>query len=163
MTTENVKNNVKIILIIIHDIMKELSKGFYNKFGDINIISEDDDITILKISVLPNEGVHEKFPYVITIKFREKGEWPLVYIDSEIYDKIKTTQYLQGQGYAGGEHKGICIKYITNGYSFKKNFKEICEDDWNIYISLLICTFNNLQDFEKGNGIKSTYKNILGI
>jgi len=27
----------------------------------------------------------------------------------------------------------------------------------------LICMFNNLQDFEKGNGIKSSYKNILSI
>jgi hypothetical protein len=27
----------------------------------------------------------------------------------------------------------------------------------------LITVFNNLQDFEKGNGIRSSYKNILSI
>jgi hypothetical protein len=27
----------------------------------------------------------------------------------------------------------------------------------------LICVFNNLQDFEKGNGIKSNYKTILSL
>jgi len=27
----------------------------------------------------------------------------------------------------------------------------------------LIITFNNIQDFEKGNGIKSSYKTILEI
>ena len=159
MATENSKTLLKMY----REIMEALRKEHFSEFGDIKHIPEDDDINILKLSVSPHDGVHKERPYVMTIKFREKEEWPLVYIDSEIYDKIKTNQYLRGQGYAGGEHKGICIKYITNGYSFKKNFKEICKDKWDIYISLLICTFNNLQDFEKGNGIKSTYKNILGI
>ena len=104
----------------------------------------------------------EKTKYTITIKFQEDRNWPLVYIDSEIYDKIKTNQYLQGKGKAG-QHKGICIKNLGYGYNFNINFKNLCDNKWENYIYHLICMFNNLQDFEKGNGIKSSYKNILSI
>jgi len=46
------------------------------------------------------------------------------------------------------------------GYIFNKYFKNLCGNKWENYIYNLICVFNNLQDFEKGNGIKSNYKNI---
>ena len=32
-----------------------------------------------------------------------------------------------------------------------------------LYIYYIITVFNNFQDFEKGNGIKSNYKNIINI
>jgi len=50
------------------------------------------------------------------MKFQEQGNWPLVFIDSVLFDKIKTTQYLQNKGRVG-EHKGIWLlgNYIHNG------------------------------------------------
>ncbi len=74
--------------------------------------------------------------------------------------KIKTRQYLENRG-ANGEHKGICIKHIGHGYPFKKNFKDYCGNEWKNYIYNIIVMFNNLQDFEKGTGINSDFKNIL--
>ena len=79
-----------------------------------------------------------------------------------MYDKIKTNQYLQNKGCVGA-HKGICIKNLAYGYNFSKNFKNICDNKWENYIFYVITLFNNLQDFEKGSGIKSSYKRILSI
>lgn len=77
-----------------------------------------------------------------------------------IFDKIKTAQYLQNKGKVG-THKGVCIKNLGYGYNFKKKFRELCDNKWENYIYYLITTFNNIQDFERGNGFKSNYKKIL--
>jgi hypothetical protein len=148
-------------LKIFRDITKALYTGYYNDLGETELIDED-NLKIIKIRVVPHEGIHKNVNYIITIKFQEEENWPLVYIDSEIYDQIKTTQYLQEKGRVG-IHKGICIKHISYAYNFNKNFKNLCGNKWENYIYHLICVFNNLQDFEKGNGIKSNYKNILSI
>ena len=140
------------------DISKSIYTGYYTDLGQTDII-EESTLENIKISCIPHEGIHEKIKYTITIKFQEDRNWPLVYIDSEIYDKIKTKQYLQGKGKAG-QHKGICIKNLGYVYNFNINFKNLCDNKWENYIYHLICMFNNLQDFEKGNGIKSSYKII---
>ena len=144
------------------DISKSIYTGYYTDLGQTGII-EESTLENIKISCIPHEGIHEKIKYTITIKFQEEGNWPLIYIDSDIYDKIKTSRYLQNSGFRGGIHKGICIQNLTYGYNFNKNFKKLCDNKWENYIYNLICVFNNLQDFEKGNGIKSNYKNILSI
>ena len=135
--------------------------GYYTDLGNTEIMDES-TLENIKLHVVPDEGVHKDIKYIITIKFQEEGTWPLVYIDSDIYDKIKTRQYLQDRGRVG-QHKGICIKNLGHGYIFNTNFLKFCGNKWENYIYNLICVFNNLQDFEKGNGIKSNYKNILSI
>ena len=142
------------------NISKSIYTGYYVDLGQTDII-EESTLENIKITCIPYEGIHEKIKYTITLKFQEDGNWPLVYIDSEIYDKIKTGQYLKGKGKAG-QHKGICIKNLGYGYNFNY-FTTLCDNKWENYIKLLISMFNNLQDFEKGNGIKSSYKNILSI
>jgi hypothetical protein len=143
------------------DIAKAVHTGYYNDLGETELLDEE-TLENIKIRVVPHEGVHKQLNYIITIKFQEEGKWPLIYIDSELYDKIKTNQYLQEKGRVG-QHKGICIKNMGYGYNFNNNFKNLCGNKWENYIYNLICVFNNLQDFEKGNGIKSNYKNILSI
>ena len=76
---------------------------------------------------------YKNFLYIITIKFQEDRTWPLIYIDSEIYDKIKTSQYLQEKGKAG-QYKGICIKNLGYWYNFNINFKNLCDNKWENYI-----------------------------
>ena len=144
------------------DITKAIYTGYYSDLCIIELINEDITLENIKISIVPHEGLHKNVNYIITINFQEEGKWPLIYINSEIYDKIKTNQYLQEKG-KNGKHKGICIKNISYSYNFNKNFQNLCGNKWENYIYNLICVFNNLQDFEKGNGIKSNYKNILFI
>jgi len=145
----------------IRDITKAVYTGYYTDLGETEVMDES-TLENIKIQVVPYEGVHKHVNYIITIKFQEEGNWPLIYIDSDLYDKIKTNRYLQEKGRVG-QHKGICIKNLGYGYCFNKNFKNFCGNKWENYIYNLICVFNNLQDFEKGNGIKSNYKNILSI
>ena len=116
---------------------------------------------VLKIKVIPHEGVHKNKEYFLTLQFQDDG-WPLIFVDSELFDKIKTPQYVQKKGKVG-THKGICIKRFSHGYAFHKNFKELCNNQWENYIYYMITLFNNVQDFEKGIGFKSNYKEILGI
>jgi len=145
----------------LQDISKSIYTGYYDDLGQTDII-EESTLENIKITCIPYEGIHAKIKYTITIKFQEDGNWPLVYIDTEIYDKIKTGQYLKERGKAG-QHKGICIKNLGYGYNFNTNFETLCDNKWRNYIYHLICMFNNLQDFEKGNGIKSSFKKILFI
>jgi hypothetical protein len=142
----------------------QISKAVYGKYyedlGETEIL---DDVTIeeMKIKVTPHEGFHKKKEYRITLKFKE-NDWPLVFVDSELFDKIKTPQYNQNKGKVGS-HKGICIKRLGHGYAFHTNFKKLCDNKWENYIYYLISLFNNIQDFEKGIGFKSNYKEILDI
>lgn len=142
-------------------IYKAVSDNYYSDLGE-TIIMDDTTIEVVKIQVIPNEGIHKNVPYIITIKFQEEGTWPLIYIDSEIFDRIKTRQYLQNRGKTG-DHKGICIENLSYNYTFNTKFREICDNKWENYLYYLIITFNNIQDFEKGNGIRSDYKQILFI
>lgn len=143
------------------NISKAVFGNYYSDLGETEL-TDDSTLEDIKIKVIPNEGIHAKLEYTITIKFQEESSWPLVYIDSEVFDKIKTSQYLQNKGKVG-THKGVCIKNLGYGYGFKKNFRELCDNKWENYIYYLITTFNNIQDFESGNGFKSNYKKILSI
>jgi hypothetical protein len=145
----------------IRDISRAVDEGYYSDLG-VTEITDDSTLEDLKIRVLPSEGVHAGLPYTITVKFQEEGSWPLVYIDSVMFDQIKTGQYVKNKGKVG-DHKGICIKHLGYGYNFHKNFRELCGNMWVNYIYNLIVFFNNIQDFEKGNGFKSKYKEILAI
>jgi hypothetical protein len=144
-----------------HNISKAVYGNYYIDLGETSI-TDDSSLEEVKINVIPNEGIHAKLKYTITIRFQDEGNWPLVYIDSDIFDKIKTGHYLQNKGKIG-IHKGICIKNMGYGYNFTKNFRELCDNKWENYVYYLITTFNNIQDFEKGNGFKSNYKKILSI
>lgn len=142
-------------------IIKAISKGYYSDLGEVDIMDES-NLENIKITCIPHEGFHKNSKYTITIKFQGEESWPLVYIDSDIYDKIKTRQYIEDRG-RFGKHKGICIKDLSHGYNFDRNFKKICGNKWSNYIYNVICLFNNIEDFEKGNGIKSTYKDVLSL
>jgi hypothetical protein len=150
-------------LKIFLNIAAACNNEYYKDLGDTELLMNDDTtLDHFKIKVKPHEGLHKDIEYIITIQFQEPDTWPYVYIDSEIYDKIKTSQYLKSKG-TNGKHKGICIKHLGYAYGFNKYFKELCANKWENYVYYLITVFNNLQDFEKGNGLKSNYKNILGI
>ena len=142
-------------------ISKAVYGKYYDDLGKIEI-AEDSTLEDIKISAIPREGIHAKVKYTMTLKFQEEGSWPLVFIDSEIFDRIKTVQYVLNVGKTGS-HKGICIKNMSYGYNFNKNFKQLCDNKWENYIYYLITVFNNLETFEKGNGIRANYKKILGI
>jgi hypothetical protein len=142
-----------------------ISKSIYSdQYKDLGLVFIDEESTIHNIilSVFPKDGFHKDIQYIITLKFQNDDSWPLVYIDSEIFDKIKTERYIQNKG-KSGTHKGICIKNLSHAYSFHKYFKQICDNKWDVYIYYLIITFNNVEDFKKGNGFKSNYKEILEL
>jgi len=154
-------NNIKWYMPIVKSLISEN----YNDLGTITY-DLDDDITKIIIKVIPHEGVHKDIEYILTLKYRkdsnENTTWPGIYVDSELFNKIKTNRYLKNNG-KNGEHKGICIEKISYGYAFKKNFKLYCDNKWKNYVYYVINILNNIQDFEKGNGIKSNYKEILHI
>ena len=147
------------ILKIHRDVERAICASYYNELCDVEIL-EESTLEIMKLRVNPRDGIHAGLDYVISLHFREVGQWPAVYIDSNIYDKIKTSQYLNNKG-AVGDHKGICIKHLSYAYAFPKHFKNYCDNKWENYIKNLIVFFNYPEDIEKGNGIRSNYKEIL--
>jgi len=80
-----------------HNISKAVYSNFFSDLG-ITEITDNTTLEDIKIKVIPNEGIHAILEYTITIKFQEEGNWPYVYIDSEIFDKLKTNQYLKNKG-----------------------------------------------------------------
>lgn len=153
------KSQLKIFL----NISAACNNDYFKDLGETEmIINDDTTIDHFKIKVKPHEGFHKDIEYIITVQFHEQDTWPYVYIDSELYDKIKTPQYLKNKG-LNGQHKGICIKHLGYAYSFNKYFKELCGNKWENYVYYLITVFNNMEDFERGNGFKSNYKTILNI
>ena len=113
------------------NIRTSINTCYYADLGQVDVI-EENTLDNIKLSCIPHEGIHANLIYIITIKFQGDGEWPLVYIDSEIYDKIKTSQYLKGKG-KSGEHKGICIHNLGHVYTFTTNFIKYdnVKDNWN--------------------------------
>ena len=153
-------NNTKLRRF--YNIAKSFNNNYYDDLGKIIIDNDELSLDFIKFTVIPFEGIHKNIKYTVTLKYKEDNNWPLIFIDSDIFDRIKTKQYLKNKGKVGG-HKGICIKYLSYGYSFNKNFKYYCKNRWENYIYYIITLFNNFQDFETGNGIKSNYKKILNI
>ncbi len=147
------------------NIIKAIKNNIYKDLGTVYLDEEIayDDIRTIQFIVIPHEGIHSGKPYTILLKFQENEGWPFIYIDSEIYDKIKTKQYLSNTGRSGKPHKGICIRKLSYAYAFSTNFKIYCGEKWENYIYNIIVVFNNLQDFEKGSGFQSSYKEILNI
>lgn len=144
---------------IFYSIVKSIHDKKYEDLGNVTFI-ENNDMSHLKIKVKPHEGFHKDEEYIVELVFNEINNWPNLYVNSPIFDKIKTNQYLANKG-KNGYHKGICIKNLSYGYSFSSNFKLYCNNDWSNYLYYIIITFNNMQDFERGNGFKSDYKDIL--
>lgn len=140
-------------------IQRAINHNYYNDLGSLEFI-EQDTMDTLKIKVIPQYGFHKHEEYFITLHIRS-DEWPLVFIDSVLFDKVKTNQYLKNKGKVGS-HKGICIKNLSYAYGFTKNFKEICNNQWENYLFQIITLFNNFQnDFQKGCGIKSNFQELL--
>ena len=140
-------------------IQNAMETNYYIELGSVEFV-EQDTMESLKIKVIPQYGFHKNQEYFITLQLRT-NEWPLVFIDSVLFDTIKTAQYLKNKGRVGS-HKGICIKNLSYAYNFPNNFKEYCNNQWEIYLFQIITLFNNFQnDFEKGNGIKSNFKKLL--
>ena len=148
-----------------YNIIKSFENKYYNDLGTTKLL-ETDNLNNIKIKVTPYEGIHKNIPYYITLNFPniENNQFPKISIDSIIYDKIKTSQYINNTGF-NGEHKGICIKNLSYPYPypypFIKNFKIYCDNKWENYIYYLITMFNNIQDFQKGNGIKKNYMVLI--
>jgi hypothetical protein len=150
-------------------IFEAISNNFYESLGSVELL-ENDDINIIHLKVIPYEGFHSNKPYFLKLNFQQQSEncskfseYPLIYIDSELFDKIKTNQYLKNQGDRGSIHKGICVKHLSYAYGFKNNFKNYCDNRWEVYVACLISVFNRMEDFEKGSGFKSNYREILGL
>ena len=142
-----------------YDIIKSVNNEYYRDLGVVEI-NEESNIEQMVIEVTPHEGFHKEKKYFISLKFQD-NEWPLVFIDSELFDRVKTNQYLNNQGKVG-DHKGICIKNLSYAYAYKKNFKNLCDNKWENYVYYIITLFNNFQDdFKKGNGIRANYKELL--
>lgn len=78
-----------------NNIIKSFYKNYYNNLGNVQIIHDNINLDIIKFMVIPFEGIHKDIKYIITLKWNEENKWPLIYIDSDIYDKIKTNQYLK--------------------------------------------------------------------
>lgn len=149
-------NQLKICM----EIYKAIASEKYKDLGLVKL-QENDNTSIIIIKVIPYEGFHKNKEYVITLNLKESNNWPIVHIDSEIFDKIKTRQYLQNKG-RNGEHKGICIKDLSWCYDFNKNFKDKCGNKWENYLYNLIIVFNNFkEDFVGGNGIVSGFNELL--
>ena len=136
--------------------------NMYSELGRVEILDTNENMYEIRFRVVPYDGIHADEEYTVTLKFEDAEVWPRVYVDSEIYRRIQTNQYIKNQGLVN-EHKGICFKYIYTNYSFKRTFKEKFDSEWRNYIYQLINEFNNPQNFGSGNGIKSNYKEILGI
>ena len=150
-------------LNITRSISDAITLDYYKDIGIVEFI-ENDKLDTIQIKVIPHEGFHINEPYFLKLYFSnlEQEIYPYIYIDSIHFDKIKTNQYLKNQG-VDGIHKGICIKYLCYGYGFKQNFKKYCNDKWENYLYNLIVVFNNLEDFDKGLGFKSNFREILKI
>ena len=103
-------------------IIKAINNNYYEDLGTVEFI-EEDNIEVLNIIVIPHEGIHQKIPYKLTIKFQTNNQFPLLYIDSEKYNPIKTNQYNKNLG-KSGPHKGICIRKLGYAYAFTKNFNK---------------------------------------
>ena len=143
-----------------HNILKAVHDDFYKDLGKIEFI-ENENVTEIQIKVRPHEGIHKDKEYNLRLKFQTISlAWPYVFIDSPIYDPIKTERYIKDSG-KNGSHKGICIRNIGYGYAFTKNFKNYCNNDWKNYLYYVIVFFNNPLDIEHANGFKTDYKKIL--
>jgi hypothetical protein len=149
------------ILKIHRNIEKAIRASHYDELGVVEIV-EESTLEILKLRVNPHDGIHTGLDYIVSLHFREADQWPTVHIDSSIFDKIKTSQYVNNKGCVG-DHKGICIKNLSHSYAFPKHFKNYCDNKWENYVKNIIVFFNYPEDIEKGNGIRSNYKEILGV
>ena len=117
-------------------IFHEISKAVYtNRYETLGLVTIDDISTMKTIilNVIPHDGFHKDIQYNITLKYHDDNSWPYLYIDSDIFNQIKTLRYINNKG-KNGDHKGICIKNLSNGYSFHKYFNQYCDNKWEIYI-----------------------------
>ena len=119
-----------------------------NSYKDIALVEdiECENVNIIKLKVIPHENFHRDVPYYITLKFNDDNSWPLLYVDSIFFDKLKTKQYLLNKG-KHGDHKGICIEHFSYHYSgYKKYFQLYCNSKWENYIYNVIHFLNNIDE-----------------
>jgi len=107
--------NVNKKLRRISNIIRSFNNGYYNDLGKVEIIIDNNELSLdsIKFMVIPFEGIHKNVKYIVTLKYQKDNNWPLVFIESDIFNKIKTKQYLKNKGKVG-DHKGICIKNYCN-------------------------------------------------
>ena len=55
-----------------HDISKAVYGKYYSDLGETEITYES-TLEVVKIKVIPSEGIHAKLDYTITLKFQEEG------------------------------------------------------------------------------------------
>lgn len=93
-----------------YNIIKSFENKYYNNLGTTKLL-ETDNLNNIKIKVTPYEGIHKNIPYYITLNFPniENNQFPKISIDSIIYDKIKTSRYINNIGF-NGEHKSSQVK-----------------------------------------------------
>ena len=93
-----------------YNIIKSFENKYYNDLGTTKLL-ETDNLNNIKIKVTPYEGIHKNIPYYITLNFPniENNQFPKISIDSIIYDKIKTSRYINNIGF-NGEHKSSQVK-----------------------------------------------------
>lgn len=105
------------------NIKKAFDTQFYDDLGVNTFLLQEENIDIITFIIKPHEGFHKNIDYKVKLYFYDIHNWPLIYINSDIYDKIKTNQYIKNKG-SRGNHKGICIKNLSYGYNFTNNFKK---------------------------------------
>lgn len=147
---------------ILKDILSTIKKYDYKNYFDGNIeIDESTNMSEIVLNIIPNNGFHANLTIILTLKISDQC-FPLIYVDSPIYDKLKTKNYINNQG-SLGEHKGICIHKLYRNEGFYKNFKILCNNEWKNYVIYIINMFvYNIDDlygaigFSKRNWNKYT-------
>lgn len=61
--------------------------------------------------------------------------------------------YLLTVGYVPDVDKSQVHKIWIQIFFICKNFRELCNNQWKNYLFHLIVLFNDMRDFEKGNGL----------
>tara|TARA_Y100000593_G_C4288668_1_gene327032 strand:- start:631 stop:1059 length:429 start_codon:yes stop_codon:yes gene_type:complete len=132
---------------------KEIITKDYTPLGSVEINLKDENLNFYIISVKTNFGWHKDKEFILNLKFNDTESWPRITLDSELFRPYFTKNYLENKGFRGTEHKGICVKHISYGYSYNHNFKKYCVRNWGNYVFLIISSLSDKEYFEKGNGL----------
>ena len=77
---------------VFRSIGRAIRSDMYKDLGLVEMV-EDCSLDAIQFDVVPHEGVHKGIPYRITLKIDNIQNWPKLFVDSAIYDRIKTSQY----------------------------------------------------------------------
>ena len=147
---------------IIRIIGNTIQERYYSDLAEVEL-SDESNLKEMILKVTPCEGFHANVEYTLSIKFQDEEGWPFIHIYSNIFDKITSAQYKNNTGYRGAaDHRGICIHQFSH-LSFRKNFKKLCYNKWEVYVRSLITTFNYFQLIEPSQTKDGKNKRITGI